>query len=126
MRRPSATWPAASTWWNSGMFFFRAQDMLRAVEQHLPAVHQQLQLIERAAAQGPEAEREATRVALRRHALDQHRSRHQEKLESLAVVPGSFGWSDLGSWHRCGSSANATTPTTWARTTRYSSTRSAT
>ena len=22
-----------------------------------------------------------------------------EKVESLAVVPGSFGWSDLGSWH---------------------------
>jgi mannose-1-phosphate guanylyltransferase len=85
--------------WNSGMFFFRAQDMLHAVERHLPAVHEQLQLIERAAAQGPEAEREATRAAFA--AMPSISIDHgiMEKLDSLAVVPGSFGWSDLGSWH---------------------------
>jgi mannose-1-phosphate guanylyltransferase len=85
--------------WNSGMFFFRAQDMLRAVEQHLPAVHEQLQIIARAAKQGLEAEREATRHAFA--AMPSISIDHgiMEKVQPLAVVPGSFGWSDLGSWH---------------------------
>lgn len=85
--------------WNSGMFFFRAADMLRAVEQHLPAVHEQLQLIERASRHGVAAEREATRVAFA--AMPSISIDHgiMEKLDELAVVPGSFGWSDLGSWH---------------------------
>jgi mannose-1-phosphate guanylyltransferase len=86
-------------YWNSGMFFFRAADMLRAVERHLPALHEQLQIIEQASKQGPEAEREATRRAF--PAMPSISIDHgiMEKLSPLAVVPGSFGWSDLGSWH---------------------------
>lgn len=85
--------------WNSGMFFFRAQDMLRAVEQHLPAVHAALQLIAEAAPRGPEAEREATARAFAQMPSISIDHGIMEKLDSLAVVPGSFGWSDLGSWH---------------------------
>jgi mannose-1-phosphate guanylyltransferase len=85
--------------WNSGMFFFRAADMLRAVEQHLPEVHQGLQIIAEGAARGPEAEREATRRAFASMPSISIDHGIMEKLERLAVVPGSFGWSDLGSWH---------------------------
>jgi mannose-1-phosphate guanylyltransferase len=85
--------------WNSGMFFFRAADMLRAVEQHLPAVHAGLQLIAEGAKQGPEAEREATRQAFASMPSISIDHGIMEKLSELAVVPGSFGWSDLGSWH---------------------------
>ncbi|HXK20169.1 MAG TPA: sugar phosphate nucleotidyltransferase [Polyangiaceae bacterium] len=86
-------------YWNSGMFFFRAADMLRAVEQHLPAVHQLLQLIAAGAAAGPEAELEATRRAFASMPSISIDKGIMEKISPLAVVPGSFGWSDLGSWH---------------------------
>ena len=85
--------------WNSGMFFFRAVDMLRAVEEHLPAVHHGLQLIKDAAGRGPDAEREATARAFASMPSISIDHGIMEKLSSLAVVPGSFGWSDLGSWH---------------------------
>lgn len=85
--------------WNSGMFFFRAADMLRAVEQHLPAVHEQLQIIAQAAKLGAAAELEATRRAFAVMPSISIDHGIMEKVQPLAVVPGSFGWSDLGSWH---------------------------
>ena len=85
--------------WNSGMFFFRAADMLRAVEEHLPAVHACLQVIGEAAKAGPEAEREATRRIFAQMPSISIDHGIMEKVKSLAVVPGAFGWSDLGSWH---------------------------
>lgn len=85
--------------WNSGMFFFRAVDMLRAVEEHLPAVHAGLQVIAEGAKQGPEAEREATKRAFASMPSISIDHGIMEKVKDLAVVPGSFGWSDLGSWH---------------------------
>jgi mannose-1-phosphate guanylyltransferase len=86
-------------YWNSGMFFFRAADMLRAVEQHLPAVHAALQVIAEGAKKGPEAELEATRRAFASMPSISIDHGIMEKLSELSVVPGSFGWSDLGSWH---------------------------
>lgn len=85
--------------WNSGMFFFRAVDMLRAVEQHLPAVHAGLQVIAEAAKQGAAAELEATRREFAKMPSISIDHGIMEKVSELAVVPGSFGWSDLGSWH---------------------------
>ena len=85
--------------WNSGMFFFRAADMLRAVEEHLPAVHQALQTIAQAAKNGPDAELAATREAFASMPSISIDHGIMEKISPLAVVPGSFGWSDLGSWH---------------------------
>jgi mannose-1-phosphate guanylyltransferase len=85
--------------WNSGMFFFRAADMLREVEQHLPAVHALLQVIADAASQGPEKEAEVTRRVFADMPNISIDHGIMEKVKSLAVVPGSFGWSDLGSWH---------------------------
>lgn len=85
--------------WNSGMFFFRAVDMLRAVEQHLPGVHACLQIIDEAAKLGPEAERAETRRVFKDMPSVSIDHGIMEKVKPLAVVPGSFGWSDLGSWH---------------------------
>jgi len=85
--------------WNSGMFFFRAADMLRAVAEHLPAVHACLKVIGDAASRGPEAELEATRRVFADMPNISIDHGIMEKVKPLAVVPGSFGWSDLGSWH---------------------------
>jgi mannose-1-phosphate guanylyltransferase len=86
-------------YWNSGMFFFRAVDMLRAVQEHLPEVHRGLLEIDKAARLGREEELRATREVF--HAMPSVSIDYgiMEKLADLAVVPGSFGWSDLGSWH---------------------------
>jgi mannose-1-phosphate guanylyltransferase len=86
-------------YWNSGMFFFRAADMLRAVEEHLPEVHRALQVIAQSAGAGSEAEREATRRAFEQMPSISIDHGVMEKVKPLAVVPGDFGWSDLGSWH---------------------------
>lgn len=81
--------------WNSGMFFFRADTMERAVREHLPAIASELDALARA----PESERLARTAA----AFDGFPSISidyavMEKARDMAVVPASFGWSDLGSW----------------------------
>jgi mannose-1-phosphate guanylyltransferase len=79
--------------WNSGMFFFRADVLLAAVAKHAPAISAGLELIATAA----DAE-EATRRAFAAFPSISIDYAVMEKAENLAVVPASFGWSDLGSW----------------------------
>ncbi len=84
--------------WNSGMFFFRAQDMLDALEQHAPAIAEGLSKIEQAAQFGAAAEAEAARAAFEAFPSISIDYAVMERAERLHVVPASFGWSDLGSW----------------------------
>jgi mannose-1-phosphate guanylyltransferase len=85
--------------WNAGMFFFRAGDMARLVEQHLPALAAGIATIDAAARAGDAAA--ATEVlkavfpTLPSVSIDHG---VMEKAAGLAVVPGSFGWNDVGSW----------------------------
>jgi mannose-1-phosphate guanylyltransferase len=82
--------------WNAGMFFFRARDMLDAIRAHLPALAAGLDAIDRASERGDEADEvERTFPALPAVSID---TGVMEHLAKLAVVPGDFGWSDLGSW----------------------------
>lgn len=86
-------------YWNAGMFFFRAKDMLAAIRQKLPALAAGLDAFDKAAAEGPE--RESAEVArlfpsLPSVSIDKGVMEHVDR---LAVVPGDFGWSDIGSWH---------------------------
>jgi mannose-1-phosphate guanylyltransferase len=82
--------------WNAGMFFFRASDMLALVKEHLPALADGIAQIDEAARNGDESS------ALRRvfPTLPSVSIDHgvMEKAGNLAVVPGSFGWNDVGSW----------------------------
>lgn len=99
LERAKAYVASGKHYWNSGMFFFRAADMLRAVEQHLPDVQRGLELIAQAAGRGADAERAATRQAFASMPSISIDHGVMEKVKPLAVVPGDFGWSDLGSWH---------------------------
>ncbi|KYF79459.1 mannose-6-phosphate isomerase [Sorangium cellulosum] len=84
--------------WNAGMFIFRAGDMRAAIRAHLPALAEGLDEIDRAAALGAAAEAEAVlRVFPRLPAVSVDHG-VMEHVAGLAVVPGDFGWSDLGSW----------------------------
>ena len=82
--------------WNAGMFFFRAKDMIDAIRSYLPELADGLARIDAAAARGDEAgELAAAFPGLPSISIDHG---VMEKAKRLAVVPGSFGWNDVGSW----------------------------
>jgi mannose-1-phosphate guanylyltransferase len=82
--------------WNAGMFFFRATAMREAIAKHLPTLSAGLDRIDEAARRGDEprvlAEVFATLPSI---SIDYG---VMEKAERIAVVPGDFGWNDVGSW----------------------------
>jgi mannose-1-phosphate guanylyltransferase len=82
--------------WNGGMFFFRANVMKAAIAEHLPALAAGLDRIDEAAARGDEA-RVLGEVfpTLPSISIDHG---VMEKARRIAVVPGDFGWNDVGSW----------------------------
>lgn len=86
--------------WNSGMFCFRARDMLAALDQVAPVLGAGARVAwaeSRAHAVGKDAI-ELDRVsftALESISIDYAVF---EKAKSVAVVPGDFGWSDVGAW----------------------------
>jgi mannose-1-phosphate guanylyltransferase len=82
--------------WNSGMFFFRADVILDAIKRHLPELGSALSDFDRAAAEGNEAAVVAARYASLPAISIDHGV--MERADRVAVVPGDFGWSDLGSW----------------------------
>jgi mannose-1-phosphate guanylyltransferase len=85
-------------WWNSGMFFFRASAMLDAVKRHLPELWSGIREVEQAAERGAEAEQLATERLFETTDSVSIDYGVMERESRLHVVPGDFGWSDLGSW----------------------------
>lgn len=82
--------------WNAGMFVFRARVMLESIGRHLPALAAGLATVDAAADKGDEA-RVLAEVfpSLPSISIDHG---IMEKADRVAVVPGSFGWNDVGSW----------------------------
>jgi mannose-1-phosphate guanylyltransferase len=82
--------------WNAGMFFFRAKDMLAAIRASLPDLADGLDQLDAAAREGREAEAlERIFPTLPSISIDHG---VMERVGKLAVLPGDFGWNDLGSW----------------------------
>ena len=82
--------------WNSGQFFFRADVVLKSVEKHLPDLARSLRDYDAAAARNEEAALvESTYGTLPNISIDHG---IMEKADRVAVIPGDFGWSDVGSW----------------------------
>lgn len=84
--------------WNAGMFFFRVRDMMDLVAKHLPALSEGVARIDLAARSGTEAESATLKDVF--PTLPSISIDHgvMEKAERFAVVPGDFGWNDVGSW----------------------------
>ncbi|MDP1898442.1 MAG: mannose-1-phosphate guanylyltransferase/mannose-6-phosphate isomerase, partial [Sulfurimicrobium sp.] len=88
--------------WNSGMFCFRAGAMLEQLKRHAPDIYQHAQKCweaTRAANLNNLAMVEIdadTFAAIPENSIDYA---VMEKTDQVAVVPGSFGWSDIGSWN---------------------------
>ncbi len=82
--------------WNSGMFFFRADVILRAIARHLPELGAFVARCEHAQDAGAEQAVVAESYpALQAVSIDYG---VMEKTDGIVVVPAAFGWDDLGSW----------------------------
>ncbi|GIG22238.1 mannose-1-phosphate guanyltransferase [Cellulomonas chitinilytica] len=89
--------------WNAGMFIVRARVLLDHLAAQLPALHDGLRTIA-AAWDGPE--REATLSAvwpgLTKIAIDHAIAEPVAAAGGVAVVPGDFGWDDVGDFASLG------------------------
>jgi mannose-1-phosphate guanylyltransferase len=79
--------------WNSGMFFLTAGRMLEESRRHLPALGALLDAA--VAAKDPAAAIAAGYRDVPSISID---NGIMEKASGLRVVPGAFGWNDVGSW----------------------------
>lgn len=76
--------------WNAGMFFFRVKDMTALVAKHLPELAAGITKIDADASTLASVFPTLPSVSIDVGVM--------EKAEGLAVVPGDFGWNDIGSW----------------------------
>lgn len=82
--------------WNAGMFFFRAKDMKSLVAQHLPELAKGIaQIDEASGSDNATSVLKSVFPTLPSISIDHG---VMEKAAGLAVVPGAFGWNDVGSW----------------------------
>ncbi len=83
-------------WWNSGMFAWRAEVLLKEIAEHLPGLAAGLEELTPALGTDQQAEALA-RVYPRLPAISVDHG-ILEKSDNLCVVRADFGWSDVGSW----------------------------
>jgi len=82
--------------WNSGMFVWRAHTILEAIEALMPDLYEAFQPLEHAI--GTRGEDAAVADAF--HACKSMSIDYgvMERAPKVYVVPGAFGWSDVGDW----------------------------
>ena len=87
--------------WNSGMFFFRAARIRAEIRRHLPDMAAAFDAIGAACAGGGDVDAVVARVypGLKNISIDYG---VMEKTTGILVVPGEFGWNDVGSWTALG------------------------
>lgn len=86
--------------WNSSMFVWRARTLLDEMHRLLPDLATALETI---AADWDTDQRQATFEAIWPTITDVSIDHGiLERSDRVAVVPGSFGWTDLGDWHGLG------------------------
>ena len=82
--------------WNSGMFVWRADAILAAFERYLPKVHRLFApLVD---VMGTDGETAAIEDAYERSPKISIDYGILEQADRVLVVPGAFGWSDVGDW----------------------------
>ncbi|HEY6953125.1 MAG TPA: sugar phosphate nucleotidyltransferase, partial [Bacteroidota bacterium] len=82
--------------WNSGMFVWKAQSILKEIEVHLPDLHTQLKtLTQKPGSPEFKAALEQAYGIIRGISIDYG---VMEKAGNVFVAKGDFGWSDVGSW----------------------------
>lgn len=82
--------------WNSGMFAWRVSTIRRLIREFMPALHRGLEVI-RGAFDTPDFDRVLEREYLKfdKVSIDYG---IMEKASGVYVLPGNFGWDDVGTW----------------------------
>lgn len=84
-------------YWNSGMFIWRIDTILREMKTHMPRLHAGLMAIEETAAE-PSYEETLARIYAQQE-VDSIDCGVLEKSDHVLVIPtGDIGWSDVGDW----------------------------
>ncbi len=87
---------AGDYYWNSGMFVWRASTILEEIRRHQPVLYRGIEAIRRLIEQG--APRTAIDDEYRKLPSVSIDTGVMERSAKAAVVPATFGWSDVGSW----------------------------
>ena len=82
--------------WNSGMFVWKASTILDSISKHLPEIYSGLTRIESAI--GTEDEESILRGVFESLPSESIDYGVLEKESNIYVIPGTFGWDDVGSW----------------------------
>ena len=83
--------------WNSGIFFFTPETILKEIQHHLPVVYEGLLKIEQGL--GEKNERDVLRSVYEGFPSVSIDYGVMEKTDHpVCAIPGDFGWSDVGSW----------------------------
>ncbi|MEM1056566.1 MAG: mannose-1-phosphate guanylyltransferase [Bacteroidota bacterium] len=82
--------------WNSGMFIWRAEAILAEMDEHLPEIHALFAPL--ASDFGTDRQDAAIAHAYERTPKVSIDVGIMEKARDVWVVPGAFGWSDVGDW----------------------------
>ena len=82
--------------WNSGMFVWNVSTILENIRRYMPDLYEGLMQISESLGEGEESDT-VRRVyeSLQPESIDYG---IMEKAENVLVLPGDFGWSDVGSW----------------------------
>jgi len=83
-------------YWNSGMFVWRVDAILHAIEMWLPDIHKGLLRIEDSL--GTNRENEMVEHVYREIKPISIDYGVMEKADNVLLIKGDFGWSDVGSW----------------------------
>lgn len=82
--------------WNSGMFIWKASTFLSAMERYMPDVYKHLINIKESIGSLEEhSVLQEEFLEMRSESVDYG---IMEKAEDIYVIPGKFGWDDVGSW----------------------------
>lgn len=82
--------------WNSGMFVWKASTVMASMQEYMPDIYEHLQNISNSI--GTDEETKVLHdefVAMRSESVDYG---IMEKAKDIYVLPGQFGWDDVGSW----------------------------
>ncbi len=82
--------------WNSGMFIWRADTIMAQFKEHLPEAHDAFTPYFDAV--GTDREREVITAAFMKCPKISIDYGVMERAHTVFVVPGSFGWNDVGDW----------------------------
>ena len=84
--------------WNAGMFVVRAATLLGHLRMRLPELHDGLVEVAAGLEAGDESVLDRVWPGLTRIAIDHAVAEPVAAAGGVAVVPGGFGWDDVGDW----------------------------